>query len=175
MLLSRIFSERRQTGSMDLEAVEMGFRTALHQAGAAALRHLLQFPEPARDQGEIPCRCGPQAGYRELRSRALRTVLGEVKLVRPWYLCPHCHQGQFPVDRQLDIENRACSAGVRRMQALVGQQAPFDHGREQMKLLAGVEVTTKSVERTAEAIGADIAARAIRPKSAKLCHWICLS
>jgi hypothetical protein len=44
------------------------------------------------------------------------------------------------------------------MQALVGQQASFDHGREQMKVLAGLEVTAKSVERTAEAIGADIAA-----------------
>ena len=45
------------------------------------------------------------------------------------------------------------------MQALVGQEAPFDHGREQMKVLAGLEVTAKSVERTAEAIGADIAQR----------------
>jgi hypothetical protein len=45
------------------------------------------------------------------------------------------------------------------MQAVVGQEAPFDHGRQQMKLLAGLEVTTKSVERTAEAIGGNIAAR----------------
>ena len=45
------------------------------------------------------------------------------------------------------------------MQAMVGQEAPFDHGREQMKVLAGLEVTAKSVERTAEAIGADIAQR----------------
>jgi len=43
------------------------------------------------------------------------------------------------------------------MQAVVGQEAPFDHGREQMKLLADLEVTTKAVERTAEAIGGDIA------------------
>ncbi len=43
------------------------------------------------------------------------------------------------------------------MQAMVGQDAPFDHGRQQMQLLADLEVTTKSVERTAEAIGADIA------------------
>ncbi len=43
--------------------------------------------------------------------------------------------------------------------AIVGQEAPFDHGREQMKVLAGLEVTTKSVERTAEAIGAAIAQR----------------
>ena len=41
----------------------------------------------------------------------------------------------------------------------VGQEAPFDHGRQQMKLLADLEVTTKAVERTAEAIGEDIAAR----------------
>jgi hypothetical protein len=45
------------------------------------------------------------------------------------------------------------------MQALVGQDAPFDRGREQMKILAGLEVTAKSVERTAEAIGADIGHR----------------
>lgn len=48
---------------------------------------------------------------------------------------------------------------MRRMQAVVGQEAPFDHGRQQLKLLADLEVTTKAVERTAEAIGEDIAAR----------------
>ena len=51
------------------------------------------------------------------------------------------------------------SPEVRRMLAVVGAAAPFDHGRQQMKLLAGLEVTTKAVERTAEAIGEDIAAR----------------
>ena len=136
----------------------MGLRAALHQAGAAALTELLQLPEPAAGQRSVACPCGGQAHYRELRSRRLLTALGEVELTRPWYLCPRCHHGQFPADRQLDIENHDCSPAVRRMQALVGQESPFDHGREQMRLLAGVEVTAKSVERTAEAIGADIAA-----------------
>src|SRR5262249_10846476 len=67
-----------------------------------------------------------------------------------------CHQGQFPADVQLDIDKTDFSPGVRRMQALVGQQASFDDGREQMKVLAGLEVTTKAVERTAEAIAEDI-------------------
>ncbi|HLG99605.1 MAG TPA: ISKra4 family transposase [Bryobacteraceae bacterium] len=136
----------------------MAFRAALHQAGAAALSQLLQFPEPAADQRPIPCPCGSQAHYRELRSRRILSALGEVELTRPWYLCRHCHNGQFPVDRQLDVENHDCSPGVRRMDAIVGQQGPFDRGREQMKVLAGLDVTSKSVERTAEAIGADIAA-----------------
>jgi hypothetical protein len=80
-------------------------------------------------------------------------------VLRPYYLCAHCGIGQFPVDVELDIEDTEISPGVRRMQAMVGQEAPFDHGRQQMKVLAGLEVTTKSVERTAEAIGADIAQR----------------
>ena len=157
-MLGRIFAERKQIGALDLEAVEMAFRATMHRAGAAALTQLLQFPEPAAHERAIACPCGHQARYRELRSRPLLTALGEVELLRPWYLCPHCHNGQFPVDRLLDVENRDCSPGVRRMQAVVGQEVAFDHGREQMKVLAGLQVTTKCVERTAEAIGADIAA-----------------
>jgi hypothetical protein len=85
--------------------------------------------------------------------------VGKVEVSRPYYLCPQCHTGQFPADVELDIENTELSAGVRRMQAVVGQEGPFDHGRQQMKLLADLEVTTKAVERTAEAIGQPIAAR----------------
>jgi hypothetical protein len=156
-LLALVFAERKQTGKTDLEAVEMALRAALHRAGAAALSQLLRFPEPGEAQRIIPCACGHKAHYREQRSRHIQTVLGEVEITRPWYLCPHCHQGQFPADHELDIDNTDSSPGVRRMHALVGQQAPFDHGREQMKILAGLEVTTKAVERTAEAIGGDIA------------------
>lgn len=36
------------------------------------------------------------------------------------------------------------------MMALVGATGPFDQGRQQLKILAGLEVTTKAVERTAE-------------------------
>jgi hypothetical protein len=135
----------------------MAFRAALHHAGASALSHLLRFGAPAEQQRTLPCSCGHAAQYRELRSRRVLTALGAVEITRPWYLCPHCHQGQFPTDHELDIENTDFSPGVRRMHALVGQQEPFDHGREKMKVLAGLEVTTKAVERTAEAIGQDIA------------------
>jgi hypothetical protein len=102
------------------------------------------------------CSCGQQAHYRELRTKPVLTMVGTVTIARPYYLCADCHTGQFPADVELDIENTEFSPGVRRMNALVGQEAPFDHGREQMKLLAGLEVTAKTVERTAEAIGSDI-------------------
>lgn len=137
----------------------MAVRSALHQAGAAALTKLLQFPSPAAGQRSVRCACGHQACYQELRSKPVLTAVGMSQVSRPYYLCAHCHHGQFPADVELDIENTEISPGVRRMQAVVGQESPFDRGRQQMKLLAGLEVTTKSVERTAEAIGEHVCAR----------------
>jgi hypothetical protein len=158
-LLHQVFAQRRKDGRTDLEAVETALRTALHQAGAAALTQLLQFQAPAAEERRLPCACGQHAQFQEVRSKPLLTVVGRVQLSRPYYWCPSCHAGQFPADRELDVQNTEFSPGVRRMQALVGQQAPFDQGRQQMQVLAGLVVTAKSVERTAEALGAEIAQR----------------
>jgi hypothetical protein len=142
---------------MDLEAVESAFRSTLHKAGAAGLSELLQYEVPSAQQRQLPCSCGHQAQYPSLRSQPVLTVLGPASVSRPYYLCSQCHHGQFPADVELDIENTELTPGVRRMLALVGPEAPFDQGRQQMELLAGLEVTAKAVERTAEAIGEDIA------------------
>lgn len=152
-----IFTGQRQTGRFDLEAIEMAVRSAMHRAGASLLSGLLKFRAPTVEQRTLACACGHQAHYQELRSKPVLTAVGKTVVSRPYYLCRHCHTGQFPVDVDLDIEHTEFSPGVRRMNALLGQEAPFDHGPEQMQLLAGLDVTTKAVERTAEAIGGDIA------------------
>jgi hypothetical protein len=153
-----IFQERRKTGRLDLEATEMALRSAMHHAGATVFSELLHFPIPAAEQRSIPCACGHRASYQELRSKPVLTAVGEVTVSRPYYLCTHCHHGQFPADVELDIEETEFSPGVRRMLATVGQEAAFDRGRQRMKLLADLEVSTKAVERTSETIGGDIAA-----------------
>jgi len=159
LLLIRIFAEQHKTGNMDLEAVELALRASLHQAGAMALTALLHFDAPSAKERQRSCACGHPARYVGLRSKSLLTAVGEAQCLRPYYLCESCHHGQFPVDADLDIEGTELSPGVRRMMAAVGHEAAFDRGREQLKLLAGLTVTTKAVERTAEAIGADIERR----------------
>jgi hypothetical protein len=154
-----VFRDRRKTGRLDLEATEMAMRSALHRAGASALSQLLQFPAPREEPRTVPCSCGQPAPYHQMRTKPVLTAVGPVEVSRPSYGCPNCHSGQFPADRELDIENSDFSPGVRRMQTLMGQAAPFDQGREQMKVLADLEVTAKSLERTAEGIGGDIAQR----------------
>jgi hypothetical protein len=156
-LLELVFSSLRKTGQLDLEAVEMATRAAMHRAGAGTLEQLLRLPEPS-ERG-LACGCGHEARFHEMRPKQLLTAVGRIQMLRPYYICSHCHQGQSPADRELDVENTECSPAVRRMMALVGSDGSFEKGRQQLENLAGLEVTCKAVERQAEAIGDDIAQR----------------
>ena len=148
----------RKSGCIDLEASEMATRAALHRAGAKVLTRLLEQPVPNRRQ--IPCSCGGAAKYVEMRSKGILTVVGEAEVLRAYYLCPTCHDGQSPFDRELDVEGCEASPGVRRMAATVANESAFVVGHRHIKLLAGIEVTAKAIERYSEAIGADIEKRA---------------
>jgi hypothetical protein len=156
-LLQVVFAGNRKTGQVDLEAIEMLLRESMHRAGAAALERLLDMPAPQPIQAS--CSCGHRAHYHEKRAKRLLTALGPVAFHRAYYVCPGCHQGQSPRDAELDVVATEYSPGVRRMMAVVGSDASFDRGREQLQLLAGLEVTAKAVERHSEAIGEDIARR----------------
>ena len=132
-------------------------RGSMHRAGAEILGRLLS--QGSGESSLTPCACGHAAHYHDSRPKQLLTALGPVRFQRSYYVCPHCHQGQSPRDRELDVEGVSCSPGVRRMLAVVGSESSFDQGREQLELLAGIEVTAKAVERHAEAIGSDIEVR----------------
>ena len=135
----------------------MAARSAMHRAGASVIEQLLNAG--AQSETETACGCGRQARFHQMRPKQILTALGQIRIERAYYICPHCHQGQSPRDRELDVEGTEYSPAVRRMMALVGSEGSFQQGRQQLADLAGLEVTTKAVERQAEAVGQDIADR----------------
>jgi len=131
----------------------------MHRAGASALTQLLQFEPPDAGHRTAPCLCGHTARFKEMRNKSFLSVVGPVEVRRPYYLCTHCSKGQHPVDVELGIAGLESSPGVRRMEAMLGAEMPFVPAREPMKVLAGLEVPAKAIERAAEGIGAEIARR----------------
>lgn len=157
-LLRVIVNARRKLGSFDLEALEEATRAALHRTGARLLEALLEETER---EGQPPlCSCGRPLRCAGPRPKRLVSLLGSVRLSRLYYHCRHCWRGTVPFDRALDIEGTQYSPGVRRLLAVVGGETPFARGRELLAELAGIEVSVKAVERQAQAIGSDLAARA---------------
>ena len=107
----------------------------------------------------MPCSCGHTARFKELRNKTFLSVVGTAEVRRPYYLCSHCSKGQHPADDELGIAGVESSPGVRRMEAVVGAEMPFAPACEPMKILAGLDVPAKAIERAAESIGTEIARR----------------
>ena len=106
-----------------------------------------------------PCpQCGQPARYAGRRRKTLESVLGSLTLARAYYHCAACDAGVCPRDAALGLEGTSLSPAVTRMVGAVGAMVSFVEGQALLHDLAGVEVEAKQVERTAEALGPEIAA-----------------
>jgi len=106
----------------------------------------------------LPCACGHDARYAGRHDKTIQTALGTMTLKRAYYHCAACQRGYFPRDDALGIGGTLLSPALTRMIGLVGAMVSFEEGAELLGELAGIAVNAKQVERTAEALGAQIAA-----------------
>lgn len=131
-------------------------RQALRLA-ARALEQRLNADHSDYVGPQLACGCGQPARYIDRRAKSFVSVLGPLRLERAYYHCAACGGGCCPRDRALGLEGGSLSPAVTRMSAAVGALISFQEGSHLLKELAGVEVGAKQVERTAEAVGAEVA------------------
>ena len=142
-----------------LGVLEQAMRAALASAGAALLQAAL-----AADDGYAGphafCPGGHQAVYAGCRDKTVTTVLGPVTLRRAWYHCAECRRGFAPRDDQLGVSGTSASPGLAEMIALAGAEVSFARAAEMLSALAGITISARTIERSAEASGATARAAA---------------
>ena len=106
----------------------------------------------------IACACGAAAHYAGRRSKTFTTALGDLTLSRAYYWCTACGAGICPRDVALGIAGTTLSPAVTRMLGHAAAMVSFAESSELLGELAGVAVDPKAVERTAEALGREVAA-----------------
>lgn len=106
----------------------------------------------------MSCDCGHSARFAGRRNKLFESVLGSLKLSRAYYHCAACGKGFCPRDHAMGLQDGSLTPGVLRMVGQVGARVSFAEGQELLADLAGVDLTTKHVERAAEALGREIAA-----------------
>lgn len=143
---------------IDFEAIETAVRRRALAIACKAVE--TRFNNDTSDYvgPYVTCSCGAAAKYIGRRAKVITTVLGEMSLSRAYYGCDSCGEGFFPRDRFLGVSGTSLSPGVARMVGHVGAMVSFEEGRALLYELGEVSVDTKHVERTAEAIGSEIAA-----------------
>lgn len=135
-----------------METVEVAVRAAMTRLGGSLLEGLL-----AADAGHrgprIGCGAGHRARFVGYRDKTITTVLGQIRLRRAYYHCTECRHGLVPKDNELGVAAGATSPGLAAMLARAGATVPFAKAADLIADLAGIEVTAKRVERSAEATG----------------------
>ncbi|MGH3626793.1 MAG: hypothetical protein ACRDRL_05040 [Sciscionella sp.] len=133
--------------------MELALRAAMLHLGADLLEKLLDadtgYRGPRIDCGHRHC-----AEFVSYRDKCLDTALGRITLRRAYYHCRTCKRGVVPRDDELDVNGASLSPGLRRMTARAAAEQPFAKASGLLAELAGVPLSTKRVERSAEADGA---------------------
>jgi hypothetical protein len=142
---------------LDFEAIETAARRRALRVAARAVEQRLNADTADCVGSTLRCACGKEARYAGRRPKTFQTALGDMTLERAYYYCEVCHAGFCPRDRALGLHDTTLSAATTRMVGLAAAMVSFAETSELMRELAGVGVDPKQVERTAEALGREIA------------------
>jgi hypothetical protein len=157
-IVSMVNRDKNANGHIDLEATETYIRDSMHQIGSIMLEKLLNSDNGGFQGKTISYEKGHTFKFKELRDKNLLTVLGSVTVKRAYYYDKKCNKDYCPKDALLDIEGTSFSPGMRRIMCRVGAYRPFGLGHEDIKEMAGIEVSEKEIKRVSYQIGSDVEA-----------------
>jgi hypothetical protein len=147
--------------------VELAIRAAMTRLGCGLLEQLLAADTGYRGP-RVECGRGHQAKFVSYRAKTADTVLGPVQVRRAYYHCADCGHGVIPKDSELGVAHASMSPGLAKMVARTAAAAPFAKASGLLGELAGIGLTTKRIERSAEADGA-AASTAIGAEADAIC------
>jgi hypothetical protein len=143
---------------VDFEAIETAARRQVLALAARAIEQRLNSDASDHVGPSLSCNCGYPARYAGRRIKVFQSILGELRLGRAYYYCPHCRGGFCPRDSHLGIGKTCFSPATVRMIGTVGSMGSFQEGSQLIRELAGIGIDASQVERCAEALGGEIAA-----------------
>lgn len=143
---------------IDFEAIETALRRQVLGLAARAVEQKFNADTSDCTGPFRPCECGQPARYAGRRVKTFQSILGELSLARAYYHCAQCGHGFYPRDRHLGVEKTCYSPATVRMIGAVGSLGSFQEGSLLLQELAGIRINASQVERSAEALGGEIAA-----------------
>jgi hypothetical protein len=158
-MLSQEIQRELSTG-YTLSDIERVTRRLVQEIGRQAIATVVNDQEGPYPEKEVSCpRCGQAIPYVRRRTAQLRTLFGNIKVKRAYYLCCECHQGCFPLDERLGLRANAISAELERLGAMTGALLPFGKGRNLFEALTLVSLSDQTLDKATQAYGAAVIQR----------------
>lgn len=148
--IEELLGELEQVTAGEIERL---IREVLQGIGNAVLAASLERLEGRYPAKTVPCGCGGHSHYVCRRRGVLITVFGRVAYRRAYYLCSHCHRGQYPLDRRLGLRPGQVSVALAELLALLGVQTAFEEAARLAEKLLLVRVSENTVRHETQRYG----------------------
>lgn len=94
------------------------------------------------------------------RPKQIISLVGNIRLSRPYYHCDHCHSGMWPWDEKLCLSPERLTPGAQEVTTLGGISHSFGKAAGPiLQKMAGLKLSESTVERTTEAAGERLGTR----------------
>lgn len=156
--LSRWFGERLTALAPELATMDLaGIERQLQRLSREVMGQVVEAVSRARAAAlPVPwcpsCQQPMRRVVRE-RPRQLQGLIGDYTLRRPYFVCPHCHAGDAPLDAVLGLGSGSWSPELSRVACRLGIETSFQRATETLDEALQVPLDAETLRRVTEGIG----------------------
>lgn len=143
----------RQAAPRDAVGLEECVQVLMHQLGGMLLEALLASMAKRYPPKTVPCKCGSHARYQSRRGGVLETIYGRLHYRRAYYVCPACHHGQSPLDRELGLRPGQVSVKLASLLGMLGSQTAYGEATRLTRELLLLDVSENTIRKQTQRYG----------------------
>ncbi len=157
--------ERVKASQPTLEELTQAVFTLRQELTQAVTEGLVeQVHRTLLEQRTAACpRCGHTLAARGPAERTVETLVGAIRLQRPYFYCERCQLGSSPVDEALQLTQRRKQPDVQRATVQLTKEVPYETACELFEELTGLPLSAHTAHEVTQAVAAGVTVLDVAP------------
>jgi hypothetical protein len=146
----------------ELTQAVFALRQELTQAVSAGL--VEQAHRAALEQRTALCpQCGQTLSARGPQERTVETLVGAIRLRRPYFYCERCERGRAPLDAALELTDRRKQPDVQKAAVKLTKEVPYETACELFEELTGLSLSAHTAHEVTQAVAEGLTVLDVAP------------
>jgi hypothetical protein len=146
----------------ELTAAVLALRQELTQAVTEGL--VEQAHRAALEQRTAACpQCGQMVSARGPQDRTVETLVGAIRLQRPYFYCERCQFGTTPLDEALQLTARRKQPDVQRAAVQLTKEVPYETACELFEKLTGLPLSAHTAHEVTQEVAEGLTVLEVAP------------
>jgi len=151
----------------ELTQAVFALRQELTQAVAEGL--VEQAHRGLVEQRTAACpQCGQTLVARGPQERTVETLVGAIRLQRPYFYCERCQLGTVPLDEALQVTERRKQPDVQKAAVHLTKEVPYETACELFEELTGLSLSAHTAHEVTQAVAAGLTVLDVAPSREEL-------